>query len=80
MKLVVVYILFFSVSVLSQDYVFFTDSPNSTYYDPSFGFYASPSILVLANETKFPVETGIKYSGTNSLRLRWRSIAGGDWG
>ncbi|MGE5804844.1 MAG: glucoamylase family protein [Ignavibacteria bacterium] len=80
MKLVVVYILFFSVSVLSQDYVFFTDSPNSTYYDPSFGFYTSPSILVLANETKFPVETGIKYSGTNSLRLRWRSIAGGDWG
>ena len=72
--------LLITIPVFSQDYVFFTDSPNSTYYDPSFGFYTSPSILVLANETKFPVDTGIKYSGTNSLRLRWRSIAGGDWG
>ncbi|HVO75246.1 MAG TPA: glucoamylase family protein [Ignavibacteriaceae bacterium] len=80
MKLVAVYFLFFSVSVLSQDYIFFTDSPNSIYYDPSFGFYNSPSVLALANETKFPVDTAIKYSGANSLRLRWKSVSGGDWG
>ncbi len=64
----------------ASDYVIFNDSPNNTYYDPSYGFYNNPSVLILTNSTKCPVDTAHKYSGLNSLRLRWKSVSGGDWG
>jgi hypothetical protein len=80
MKYLFTIFLFLPCLLLAQDYVFFSDSPNDTYYDPSFGFYNNPSVLVLASDSKFPVDTGNKYSGTNALRLRWKSSAGGDWG
>ena len=73
-------ILFFPFALFAQAYVFFNDSPNNTYYDPSFGYYNSPSVIVLANGDKFPVDVDNKYSGTNALRLRWKSVSGGDWG
>ncbi len=69
-----------SNNIFAQGYIFFSDSPNSSYYDPSYGFYNNPSIVVLTNSTKCPVDTSYKYSGSNSLRLRWKSIAGGEWG
>jgi hypothetical protein len=63
-----------------QDYLFFKDSPNDTYYDQSFGFVNTPSYLELAlNNDKFPVDTAHHFSGKNSLKLHWIS-RGGDWG
>ena len=78
-KVLIIFSLF-QFALLAQPYIFFNDSPNNTYYDPSFGFYNSPSIIVLANGDKFPVDIENKYSGTNALRLRWKSVSGGDWG
>ena len=73
-------VLFAWFSLPGQQYVFFSDSPNNSYYDPSFGYYNNGSVVVLVNSTKFPVDVNNKYSGVNSLRLRWKSVAGGDWG
>jgi len=78
-KVIIVFI-FFPFVLFAQAYVFFNDSPNSIYYDPSFGFYNNSSVVVLANGDKFPVDTDHKYSGTNALRMRWKSVSGGDWG
>lgn len=78
-------ILFFAVYIVSasflfgQDYLFFEDNGSTSYYDPSWGFANAPSELELINTNKFPVETTIKYTGKNSLRLKWKSAAGGDW-
>jgi len=66
--------------LFAQPYVFFTDSPNNNYYDPSFGYYTNGSVVVLSNGNKFPVDVNRKYSGLNSLRMRWKSVSGGDWG
>ena len=55
----------------AQDYIFFSDSPNNTYYDASFGFVNEPSMLERYNGNKFPVSTDFFYSGSNSLKLRW---------
>jgi hypothetical protein len=73
-------IIILSVSAYSQDYIFFSDSPNSSYYDPSWGFANSPSFLERVNGSKFPVSTTYYYSGLNSLKLKWISQTGGDWG
>ena len=72
--------LFCPFTIIAQAYIFFNDSPNDTYYDPSFGSYSSPSVLVLAGGNKFPVDVNYKYSGTNALKLWWKSVSGGDWG
>jgi len=72
--------LLFQFGLIGQPFIFFNDSPNNTYYDPSFGFYNNPSIVVLVNGDKFPVDVDNKYSGTNALRLRWKSVEAGDWG
>lgn len=48
----------------------------SHYY--SQGSVVSPSELELAEE-KFPVEVARFVSPPNSLRLKWRSMSGGDW-
>ncbi len=80
MKLLITILLLFSTLGFSQDFVFFSDSPNNTYYDPSFGFDQDGSTVILANTSKFPVDVNHKYSGVNSLRLFWKSASGGDWG
>ncbi len=73
-------LIFLIANAYSQDYVFFSDSPNNTFYDPSWGFANSPSFVERINENKFPVSTNYFYSGLNSLKLRWNSQTGGDWG
>lgn len=62
-----------------QQILFFSDSPAAGFYDLSWGFANPPSQLELVNGSKFPVETGVVFSGANSLRLRWTSASGGDW-
>jgi hypothetical protein len=79
-KSLLIILFIVSISTYGQDYIFFSDSPNNTYYDYSFGFFTAPSSLILSNSTKFPVDINNKYSGVNSLRLRWKSLSGGDWG
>lgn len=64
----------------AQPFIFFNDSPSNNYYDPSYGFYTGQSIVVLTSGNKFPVDVNHKYSGLNALRLRWKSMVGGDWG
>lgn len=68
-----------SVNLYSQEYLFFTDSDNSSYYDPSWMSKTTPSELLIFNSTKFPVEINNYHSGVNSLKLQWTSKAGGDW-
>lgn len=65
--------------VQAQDYIFFGDSPSTIFYDWSWGFVNAPSQLERIGE-KFPVDTTYFYAGLNSLRLRWTSKTGGDWG
>ncbi len=65
-----------------DDAVFFSDSQDSTFYDPSWGFTNGDSYveLVGAGNDKFPVDTEHPYKGAHSLRLHWISESGGDWG
>jgi lysophospholipase L1-like esterase len=70
----------FDEVILAQDYIFFTDSENNTYYDPSWLFVNSPSELLRVNTNKFPVSIDTFYQGRNSLMLKWTSRANGDWG
>ncbi len=77
---ILTFLLLFAGITFGQDYIFFSDSPNDNYYDPSFGFSQNGSTVVTANGNKFPVDVNHKYSGTNALRLMWKSVAGGDWG
>ena len=79
-KIICLSLYLFSVKSPAQDFIFFDDSPSSSYYDQSWGFFSNGSLLELINTNKFPVETTIKYSGTNSLRLKYTSKSGGDWG
>ena len=67
-------------ALFAQPYIFFYDSPNDLYYDPSFGYYNTPSVVILSNGDKCPVDVNRKYSGMNALRIRWKSLSGGDWG
>ncbi len=75
-----IFILIFSLNVAAQDFIFFDDSPTSSYYDASWGYANSPSTLERINTNKFPVDLTHQYSGLNSLKLKWNSQAGGDWG
>jgi hypothetical protein len=74
------FILLFAANSFGQTFIFFSDSPNSQYYDPSWGFTNGSSALEMVNSSKFPVETSNFYTGANSLRLKWTSKSGGDWG
>lgn len=65
--------------VQAQDYLFFTDSDIPNYYDPSYLQVTSPSELLTVNSVKFPVVADTFYSGTNGLKLQYRSMTGGDW-
>ena len=69
MKFLYTILILFSTLGFSQDYVFFSDSPNNTYYDPSFGFNQNGSTVIMVNGTKFPVDVNYKYSGVNGLRF-----------
>lgn len=71
-----------SYSAISQTYLYFQDSPTRRFYDFSWMDVTSPSTLerLGTDLRKFPVEENIESAqGVNSLRLTWRSIAGGDW-
>lgn len=66
-----------------EQVIIFSDNPDGdVFYDASWGFANSPSTLELAGSgnNKFPVETAFTYQGLHSLRLRWSSMSGGDWG
>lgn len=75
-------VIILSNKVFAQQYIFFEDSFDNVYYDPSWGFFNNPSYLELKGTTnnKFPVDLNTKYSGKNSLILHWNSEVGGDWG
>jgi len=65
-----------------QTYLYFQDSPDADYYDYSWMELTSPSELERkgADLRKFPVESVVPaQQGENSLRLKWRSVSGGDW-
>lgn len=66
----------------AQTYFYFQDSPSNDYYDFSWMEVTAPSELerLGADNRKFPVETGIPaHQGSNSLRLKWKSVSGGNW-
>jgi hypothetical protein len=67
---------------ISQTFLYFQDSPSSDYYDYSWMELTPPSELERKGSDlrKFPVETlTVPIQGVNSLRLKWKSAAGGDW-
>jgi len=76
----IILITFLYNTIYSQDFLFFTNSDNQNYYDPSWLFSKSPSELIKINSNKFPVSTDTIYSSPNSLKLSWSSKAGGAWG
>ncbi|MGE5681097.1 MAG: glucoamylase family protein [Bacillota bacterium] len=76
---VIILLLFIIPAVLkAQDYIFFSDSPNGSYYFYSSGSYSGLSAVVL-NNGRIPVDMDVKYSGLNALRVRWKSASGGSW-
>jgi len=75
-------LLIISIGSLSyaQDYLFFTNSDNLNYYDPSYLYNTAPSTLLRVNSVKFPVSVDTFFSYANALKLQWKSMTGGDWG
>ena len=74
--------LFLSINATAQSYYYFQDSPLDDYYDYSWLVLTTPSYLELAGYDghRFPVETVTQaQQGMNSLRLHWKSAAGGYW-
>jgi hypothetical protein len=72
----------FSSQITAQTYLYFQDSPSSDLYDFSWMELTPPSELARlgGDLRKFPVEASIPaVQGTNSLRLQWKSVTGGDW-
>jgi hypothetical protein len=80
---IVLLILVGTAETLAQTYLYFQDSPGSDYYDYSWMELTAPSELERKLEPdlrKFPVESVIPaQQGVNSLRLKWRSVSGGNW-
>ncbi|MBK7265469.1 MAG: T9SS type A sorting domain-containing protein [Ignavibacteriales bacterium] len=79
MKYLTIFIVAFLGIVSGQDFVFFTNSAVTTYWDPSLGSYSSPAFVELIFDSKFPVSNLHVFSGTNALKLRWKSMEAGDW-
>jgi exo beta-1,2-glucooligosaccharide sophorohydrolase (non-reducing end) len=80
--LVLMLLSFFSFRCNSQTYLYFQDSPSDDYYDYSWMELTSPSELERKGTDlhKFPVEYATPaIQGLNSLRLKWKSEAGGSW-
>jgi hypothetical protein len=72
----------FGCQGFSQIYLYFQDSPSDEYYDYSWMELTSPSELERKGTDlrKFPVELITQpIQGLNSLRLKWKSLNGGDW-
>lgn len=66
----------------AQTYLYFQDSPDPIMYDFSWMELTSPSELERkgADLRRFPVESTIPAAqGVNSLRLKWKSVSGGNW-
>ncbi len=79
----VIFLLLWVTGVFAQsDIIFFSDSPDPTFYDASWGYKSGASLLELVGvgSDKFPVDLQHPYQGAHSLRLHWTSAAGGDWG
>lgn len=78
-------LLYFSsmaLSVGAQTYLYFQDSPANDLYDFSWMELTGPSELERKGNDlrRFPVESATPaQQGTNSLRLKWKSVTGGDW-
>lgn len=71
-----------SFSTSAQIYLYFQDSPSSDYYDFSWMELTAPSELerMGSDFRKFPVESVVPaQQGINCLRLKWKSVTGGDW-
>lgn len=85
MVVILTAILFFTGiwGVNAQTYFYFQDSQNSVYYDYSWMALTAPSELERELEPelrKFPVESVIPAKqGVNCLRLKWKSVEGGNW-
>lgn len=72
----------FCNSATAQTYLYFQDSPSGDYYEFSWMELTAPSELErMGSELRrFPVEVNTPaVQGTNCLRLKWKSVAGGDW-
>lgn len=68
--------------VSAQTYLYFQDSPDPVLYDFSWMELTTPSELERkgGDLRRFPVESSIPAAqGVNSLRLKWKSVAGGGW-
>jgi hypothetical protein len=66
----------------AQTYLYFQDSPGPVYYDFSWLWANEPSELEILGDDnhRFPVETTTPpQQGINSLRLKWKSVAAGNW-
>jgi hypothetical protein len=75
--------LVYSGASQAQTYLYFQDSPDADFYDYSWMELSPPSELERKGEPdlrKFPVESVLSpQQGVNSLRLKWRSVTGGNW-
>jgi hypothetical protein len=86
-KIVQIIFILLSVSVQksylnAQTYLYFQDSPLSTFYDYSWMELTAPSELerMGTDLRKFPVESTVPaHQGVNSLKLKWLSKATGGW-
>ena len=82
-SLLVIWVCSAAGKLEAQSYLYFQDSPNNDYYDYSWMALTPPSELERELEPdlrKFPVESEIPaQQGVNSLRLKWRSVEGGNW-
>lgn len=78
--IIILWITIFGKLSYTQDYLFFTNSDNPNYYDPSYLYSNTPSTLLKINSVKFPVSVDTFYSSTNALKLQWKSMTAGDWG
>jgi hypothetical protein len=77
-----IFLLFFALNSGAQTYLYFQDSPTPSSYDFSWMELTAPSELERtgADLRKFPVENTLSPAqGTNCLKLKWKSVSGGDW-
>lgn len=69
----------FQNTVVDGGKVFFSDAPVADIYSSSFVNLTAPSELPEMTEKKIVVDSQVKYSGKNSLRLTWISKDKGNW-
>mgnify|MGYP001168765506 CR=1 FL=1 len=78
-KLIILTLVLLTGYLNAQQFVIFSNSSSSSYYDASWGFSSGGSQLELINTSKAPVETAVFLSSPNSIRLKYTSVSGGDW-